>query len=784
MTRRDFFGASLAWLASLSHLPALVIRKGLPPLTGTLPGATAPAAPWWRDMFSLVSSPGRLSRESVRSIHGVAFRGMEPFGGWYGSSYIDWQKTTPVYAQSEWYRKNLFKRFLFYYDGGEVGEFALFTDDQNRALYSGWLLPQWPGTPPLRAAWFDFNEFFSGGRLGGFKNAQDLHLPPITLPDGSKPANLYDAVGARDLNHVWHFLKSTNPKVTDAQAQASGLAAISGRQKTRALVQDGNGWVTSRIVTTDYGNHQVGDYEAWDLARCYGEADYPDGVHIDNLGDNNLHLPDLAAFGAATEYSYRRFLSQQFSIEELGRMGVSDPPAYDIRDLILRRCGKRTASDFRTKGADPAWLREPLWLAYVVNHARRAVGFHRAKYDKLKAAAAAQGREVLCAGNMIPLFAGHSLIQGGLDVAHFEWNAFRSYHPRRQILGYPPQARSGYICRLAAACSNAGYGIMSLYVSKEMTGETHKNLFLVQAFEALTNRCVLDFGQWYLDQYSPGTPETAGIYARFLDAQTALLSERRIAADIAVIYDQWADVAATTPVGLDLDPFADEYAGWCRYLTMARHQWDVVTSLMLTGPVLRRFRAVLLPSSITLNDAQWAVIQQYAEGGGIVVATGETGSQFGPEKIFAPRPDNPLRQVKGAVLTADQPGRAYERGRTPENAAPLAALLQRAGLDSPVRGNLPEPLTVTIYEQDQGGCTIDFQNNDFDVAQDQIRPMTQLGVEIVLPRALPPGNRAAEWIAPGQATRSVTVTVRPEKNRSVLALTLPDLGYFGTLSLA
>jgi hypothetical protein len=422
-------------------------------------------------------------------------------------------------------------------------------------------------------------------------------------------------------------------------------------------------------------------------------------------------------------------------------------------------------------------------MAYVVNHATRAGRFHRAKFDQLKAAARAAGRDVLLAGNMIPLFAGHSLVQGALDIAHFEWNAFRSYHPQRQILGFPPQARSGYLCRLAAACSLAGYAIISLYVPKALTGEAHQNLFLVQAFEALTNRCVLDYGQWYLDEYSPGTPETAGIFSRFLDTHAALLTQRRIAADIGVIYDQWADVAATTPFGLDLDVFADDYAGWCRYLTMARQQWDVLPSQAMTAASLAAFRAVLLPSCVALDDAQWTLLADYARQGGIVIATGGTGSRGGPDRLLARRTDQPLSRIPNAIVTPDQPGVAYERHRTAAEAAPLAALLERAGIKSPVRGNLPETLTVTIYRAPDGGGTIDFQNNDFDLALDTIHPVRGLPVEVVIPQALEAGPRPATWHAPDEESRTMTVTVRREGAGSVVALTLPDLAYFGVLAL-
>jgi cyclophilin family peptidyl-prolyl cis-trans isomerase len=73
-------------------------------------------------------------------------------------------------------------------------------------------------------------------------------------------------------------------------------------------------------------------------------------------------------------------------------------------------------------------------------------------------------------------------------------------------MGLPPKGRVGYVTRLGAALSDSPFCWPSIYVSQDKSGAGHENLHKVLAFDCLANRGLLDFGHWYLDGYSPGTP--------------------------------------------------------------------------------------------------------------------------------------------------------------------------------------------------------------------------------------------------------------------------------------
>ena len=60
--------------------------------------------------------------------------------------------------------------------------------------------------------------------------------------------------------------RSATRLVTDEQAEKSGLAKISKRNKAYEHMVGRNGWITNRLMTQDYTNPQLRDYQAWEIA--------------------------------------------------------------------------------------------------------------------------------------------------------------------------------------------------------------------------------------------------------------------------------------------------------------------------------------------------------------------------------------------------------------------------------------------------------------------------------------------------------------------------------------
>jgi hypothetical protein len=137
-------------------------------------------------------------------------------------------------------------------------------------------------------------------------------------------------------------------------------------------------------------------------------------------------------------------------------------------------------------------------------------------------------------------------------------------------------------------------------------------------------------------------------YVCFVRAHAPRLSHRRYLADVAVVHSAWSEIASMNVFNPVMGKFVDEYCGWCDFLGETYRQWDVVLQAELTAENLARYPVVVLPSVMTLTDAHISELRRYVEGGGRVVATGETGTRYGPERYLAPR--NHRRRRSAIVL--------------------------------------------------------------------------------------------------------------------------------------
>ncbi|MEW6358623.1 MAG: beta-galactosidase trimerization domain-containing protein [Planctomycetota bacterium] len=692
------------------------------------------AEPWWHTYTPLVSSPTRI--KNIEAVRAGAARGAGYHSGWYGFWSLDDQRRTAVSEQTCKRMAQLGLKHVWYYDSGEVGDYAGFFGKDGKMLYNGWSLPWWKGEP-MTARWFGLSGFMQNVGWAPWPTAKDYHLPPFAMPDGRSPADVYDALSRRDMEGKWKFDYFSNPRVTDEIAEKTGLASIGGQQEGKEDVQGKTGWETTRLVHVDYANPQLRDYRCREIAWLIPQIK-PEGIHIDNHGDLNLVYPSLCAFGEWSVHGFRQWMRERFNSEQLRALGIGDIDTFDIRAYIRDKPfdtrGKRAAHLL-----NPKWTEDPVWLCYLLSKVESGVAFHRAVYRTAKEAAKAQGLDCMVGGNTIPLFPGRPLLRGACDIANFEWKTVGRFGPMPEM-GLPPKARVGYVTRLGAAISDAPYCWPSIYVPKNLSGEGHENLHKVLAFDCLANRAILDFGQWFLDGYPPGTPESAGFVNRFIAANADLLSRRGYMADVGVVHSTWSEVASITPLRFTAEGFTDEYAGWCHFLNRSHRQWDVILDQDLRVDVLRRFPIVVLPSAMTLTDEQASQLKQYVESGGRLIATGPTGTRHGPDRYLAPRKGNALETLahhpKVRIVT-DRPGAAY--GLQEEN---KAAAQQMADLlawpDCLPCVETDAPMTVGVNAntgQDAKGpfVTIDLNNYDIEVESDTIRSAPRCSVTVRLP---------------------------------------------------
>lgn len=696
----------------------------------SVPGSIARAAePWWHTYTPLASISQQA--DSLETIQPGAARGGSGTLGWYGFWFLDeQQKSGGLEARRKRLQQAGVKQVL-YYDVGEVGDYAGFFTADGRMKYNGWSLPWWKEREPLTARWVGLEAFMRDVPWAPYPTAKAYGLPAFTMPDGRPADDLYAVLARRGLDGQWQFDYSSNPGITDDLARRSGLAALSGKQSGRADTQGKTGWQTVRLVDVDYANPQLRDYCCREIAHLVARL-RPDGIHTDNLGDTNLAHADTCAFGLWSQYTFRDYLRRHVTAAELRRMGIADLASFDITAYIRQKPFE--SRGLRWHSLNPKWTEDPVWLCYLIHKVEAAQAYHRGFYAAAKEAARKEGLDCAVFGNSIPLPLGGTLLRGACDIAHFEWSSVHGWWGMRPM-GLPPAGRVGYVTRLAAAMSDAPFCWPSIYVAKDQSGAGHEQLHKVLAFDCLANRGLLDFGHWYLDGYSPGTPQSAGFVNRFVRAHASLLGRRQYLADVAVVHSAWSEIASSTVFNPVMDKFVDEYCGWCQYLGDTHRQWTVVLAEDLTAEKLSAYPVVVLPSVMTLTDGQIGALRRYTEAGGRVVATGLTGTRHGPERHLGPRSE-PFT-LPGARIVGDKPGITYWRkDRNASAASRLAELLDWPGLRPRLETDAPSTVGVNLNESTERTArllTLDLNNCDLALATDTLRPAPACATTVRLP---------------------------------------------------
>ena len=744
-----------------------------------LPVALAEEA-WWHTYTPIVSSPNRLGN-GLETVNAGAWRTAAYHGGWYGL----WDHQ----AQEERGNgKRTWKKLaeaggkrLFYFDAGEVGDYAAFFGPDGEMKYTGWSVPWWEGDE-VTARWFGLADFFENAPWSPYPTAKDYGLPALTRPDGSPAKDLYPVLSVRGFDEEWNYSYFSNKRVTDEIARGTGLADISKTQEDRPEVRGKTGWITTRLVHLDHANPQLRDYHCQELAMLLDWIPSA-GIHVDNFGDLGVRRPTMHGFGLWSLHAFREYMKGKFSQAELEELGIEDVEAFDIRTYINQK-------PFDTRGRkwphlkNPKWATDKVWKCYLISQVRAGLSYHRALYRSVKK------NHANCAvtGNTIPLFPGRALMKGICDVAHFEWNAAGRYG-HLKMAGLPPDGRVGYVTRLGAAISDAPYCWPGLYVKKNLSGKGHEELHKVLAFDCLANRGLMDFNHWFLDNYSPGTPRSAGFVNGFINEQAPRISDRRYLADVGLVYSPWSDIATMTVWGPRPEQFVQEYSGWATFLSKTHRQWNVLLAQDLTYENLRRFPVVVFPSILTVTDTQIEAIRRYVGNGGRVVATGFTGTRRGPKRYLQPRRTKALHEIRAhshARTTTDRPGVSYWTGKEVEGAAgKMESLLDFEGYSQRLTTEAPETVGVNlnIARRPEGSVlTLDANNYDIDVGPDTVTPTKPFRVKIRLPERLQGEDLSVSLVTASSEKREpvplANASVERNRRQGTLTLTVPSFRYY------
>lgn len=588
--------------------------------------------------------------------------------------------------------------------------------------------------------------------------ARDIGLPAFTHPlDGSVITNEADFWRTRSSSKLigeggegsesGEGFEKYAP-IADDLAEALDLKSITTQRS------DGQ-WLVQSEVPMLY-DAQFARYQAAKGRRAM-EVLAPDMIHYD---DWDLRSPTAMNLRADIHVaSFHEFVKRHFTDADCRALGFekSEVGAFDVLGYLLNPPWR---PEYKGEGdqplwrsaADARWLSDKVWRAFQIACIEERLASMKEVYRLNKQAARELGRDVPMVANVIPMLSALFLQRDCVDMANFEWPAFKTFTAFVKPLGYYPQARLGIGPRMAAKIGVTGHAIVDPYVEPQYSGwdgagftrRHYETLHKVIYFDLVANRGIPAFSLTFDGGYSPGSIHSAGNLHAFLNEVAPVISGREYLADIGLASSSWSQIAAQPPWAWNqavTKRHASEFLGWAQYLASARDfpQWDVVPFDDVALKDLTCFKLVILPSVLVITADHLAVLEGYLKQGGRLLVTGETGAFTGPKSLLLPRDKDiitPLAErFPGQVtLIKTKPGLAYHED--PSQSAPLRSNLQRASEHHPVLTAANAPEHVGIYanqsQTSHGELTIDLVNYHHDLATDQITPVASSGFTVTL----------------------------------------------------
>ena len=727
---------------SIQNIYNMEINKIVTTLLVTWFGFCMTEGAWFDEYSTFLTNPQGTAFESVSP---TAIRSAGYFGGWYGLWYNDDQKASG-YAPNMWRRVgNAGIRRMFYSDGGQIGDYAGFFDGSGKMIRNGWSLPSWNGSPEIvEARWFGLQAFMENVEWAPYPTADDYGFAPFTYPDGStiEPGTLYDVLGKKSLNNSLSVIKSTSVKIDDQLALDSKLDQISEKINGQ--------WKFREIKVIDYANPQMRDYRAFELVKLI-EDHLPEGVHIDELGANNLWWPHQSSFGAWSVYLFNEYMSAKFTAAELAQMGIDDISVFDIRQYARRT----------RNSSDPLWTEDRIWNEFKIFKTVAGRDFWQVIADRIREKTEELNLDFAITGNLIPLWPGAGLNLGIADIADFEWMG-EGHYPGFSEMGLPPKGRAAYVTRLGEKLSNAPYCWTNLYI--EYAHANMEELHKVMAFDTFTNRGILGYSYDYNGKTHPGTDSSAQYINEVIDATvTHGLSSREYVADIGLVFNPWCDVAESLVNGMQYEESQEEYAGWCDYLVHTHRQWDVVHSEMVTPELLSQYPIIVLPSIVVLTDAQVTMLKDYTLAGGRLIRTGGTGKRHGPEGSLLSREVNSFEGFDAPEYrsTGAYPGTNYRLdNRNAGSAALMNFLLNFEDFTPSLEVDAPDTIGINLSRHGVEGrpvLSIDINNYDYDIDSDTVTEAPPAWITVALPPELQDRPLSIRYLYAGMEDYSMPI---------------------------
>lgn len=206
------------------------------------------------------------------------------------------------------------------------------------------------------------------------------------------------------------------------------------------------------------------------------------------------------------------------------------------------------------------------------------------------------------------------------------------------------------------------------------------------------------------DPWSPGVAGTLKDIAGFLNKLDPYVSQDSVPYAAMLISQQTETFYLSRErkgLAWEMEPFWKSITGWTQGLMQSHIAPDYIYEKQLTAKNLKRYKALFMPMSIAISDAQCATVLRYAKGGGTVILGPWSGTA---DEWGEKRKTNPLGDALGFRFTNMLSYAATER---------VAVTLSRP--DGSDQGTFPmlhsdfestDPAWKTVYMAQVNGVSI------------------------------------------------------------------------------
>lgn len=618
-------------------------------------------------------------------------------------------------------------------------------------------------------------------------------------PSDPRNAKFYDAIAAKDING------DSSVAIRESTAGAGKVSF--------SLPGGGTGYSGYMTNYRDVASPWWSDYNR--LNAKYFISKGLDGFWVDHSMAYNFMLesPVHKAFGDWSVASFREFLSNH------PELGITNPSTFDIRDYLKDKfnvwfpgfvASNLNSPQTLEKWADPRWVDDPIWKAYLAHKAIISGQTAAKLYSDIKNEAISAGRnpnDILVSGNDIPRAHIPTITGEELDIVSAEYTP--NYNPltRNYADGLPPNGHSGPFYALATQAARGKHANIWYYLEGGLAGyRNNETLAKVISYEALANNAIIAAGSSDLYPNLPGTDNSASEVNQFIERMEPVFGQRQRIGSVGLLYSTQSEYSYLAPGGYRYDtsngiaqgylPSVLGYYGWGTALEKLRIPYRAISDYKLNSAALDDISVLILPhvrsiSTAALNN----VIVPFIEDGGTIIVTGDdSGLLEAAEELYHERSSASLYDLTqvtytngSAVFVSGSPDADYYISKSSGDLSSLAGII-----DDLLLANVLQPeieltgggskVVATInYDYHAERMFIDLVNRDIHLANDTMTAATAVTVEVKLPDAL--RNKSLTVKIYNPALSSPTAVTPTVVDSSTIQITVPSFDIYSSITI-